>query len=352
MMGQEILNSYKTQGIEVDATKYLTSCGSKISTAKAESFARDRWKNVEAVLPHVGLQITESDFGHNTDPEMRSLALESFSTLEKQDIARTALYLEAAPSHIYWDEAAERFFPEIDPANASTYAEDVSCENISRGILGNISALLSRRSREQSELRGDNDSLNAFSEAITSPHMNLPPSLRCDLAAHCVAHSRIYQRTKGHFNALVEGLPKEADPVCEAIRASGLEPEILESHSFLSKLDNRDFEHFHKTAQNDILTIARTNLSYKVPGQPEVPIDRRTDLRSQIAATQKLVNQGEKDGLYSQASERANRNIFALSKLTGHADVFLVPYEVVRQERTRAHTRQNAPRSNNIAQEM
>lgn len=352
MESREIFKNYQTQGIEVDTSEYLTVYGSRISTAKAESFEQNRWKNVEAILPHIGPQITEKDFGHNMDPETRSKTLSSFSSLEKQDISRTALYLETAPSHVYWHEAVDRFFPEIDPANARTYAEDVSCENASRGILSNISTLLSRRDRENSDLRGDNDSLGVFSEAITSPSMNLPPSLRCDLAAHYIAHSRIHQRTRRRFNSLTQHMPEEAGPVCEAIRASGLEPEILESYNFLSKLDNKEFEHFHKTAQNDILTIARASLSYKVPGQPQIPEDRQTDLRGQIALTQKFVNQSEKDGLYSYSSERANRNIFTLSKLTGHADVFLVPYEVVRDERVKALVHQNETRKSKAAQEM
>ncbi len=324
---------YQDKGIEVDCTDYMEDLETKVPRSRAEDYTAARWSGVNAFLPVAGKEISERDFPDDAPAALRDTVLSSFTNVEKHQIARRALFLEATAGEVYWEEAADELYPLINPDRSRSYARNADCTSTAQSLLTDVSRLIYRRTQQDSGLRGDSEALDVFGSALAAPEMVVPKDLKREFAAHYFSHARIQRRSKRQFNHMISALPEEAAPACEAIRKANLEPDVIEFSKFLQSLDEKSFESQVHYAQQDLLDVAKQSVSSRLPGAPALSHQDRSLARSHIAATRMAVLKSRDEGLYSEATNSAHRQLFKLGTFASGCEIAFVSPEVARQQR-------------------
>ena len=152
----------------------------------------------------------------------------------------------------------------------------------------------------------------------------MPSSGRHTIAEHFFSQSRFQRRHEQNFERAAEHLPPEAGAICDTVREGRLQPEIMAVADYLRTVDNARLDLHTTTVRSDIVEVARLNARQGDHGREE---------RTRAAALARSVRDAEKSGLFSQASERANREIFKCGALTAGAEIMLIGPAAVTAER-------------------
>jgi hypothetical protein len=334
MSDPEIYNKYLNEGFVVDPSDYSGDFGQEIVSERRQDYTTARWRCVDEISPGSGSTISDADFSSSIDRQSQEALLSSFDEAQRTYIARKAMFHEITPSNIYWNEAARELSPLLNP-DREVLSSKPYYKPATPSVENQCATLIERRSRNCNDLRGDSKSLRAFASLAMSPDVNFDEKARCDIAAHYFAQTRLQNRAQLRFLSIRSELPEEADDICEKIRIAGVEPEVMNHFDFLRTADSDTLRKDILISQNDVLHAAREGVVSRHPRSRSMTREERCQTQSRIVAADRLVAKAQEGGINSEAMQKANKQLFALSNVTGGAEAAMVAPEAVRAIRSR-----------------